>query len=116
MKIIKSITSSANQSFAFISDTQKQIKFKLRFDPLQKKWFMDVSTIDFSLYNCAITCNPNILGKYSNIIDFGVQVYTENNIDPFRKDDFESGFATLGILNQDEVKQLEDWFNEPAQA
>lgn len=111
MKIINSISSQANQRFAFISDTQEQIVFKLKFDTLQQMWFMDVTTDTFALNNCAITCHPNILGKYSNIIDFGVQVVTENNIDPFRIDDFESGFATLGILNQDEIKEIESWYN-----
>lgn len=111
MKIINTITSQAKQRFAFISDTQEQIVFLLKFDPLQQKWFMDITTDNFELYNCGITCNVNILGKYSNIIDFGVQVYTENNIDPFRIDDFESGFATFAILNQDEIKEVEDWFN-----
>ena len=116
MRIINSITSQANQRFAFISDTQEQIIFVLKFDPLQQKWFMDITAGNWELYNCAVTCHPNILGKYSNEIDFGVQVYTENNIDPFRIDDFESGFATFGVLSEDEVNQIEDWFNGSVQA
>ena len=108
MKQIETITSQARQNFYVISDSGKKIEFKLYFLPTQASWFVDITCETFSANGLRVCRLPNILDKFRNIIDFGVAVYTKDGLDPWRINDFESGYAVLLLLNEEEKKELSE--------
>jgi len=106
MKQITTIDSTASQSIFFATEDKKILHFTFLFNPRQQAWFMDIESEKFNLYGIQICCHPNILDKYRNIITFGIAITTEDGYDPWRINDFESGYASFCVLNQDELKEV----------
>jgi hypothetical protein len=104
MKLYTTINSQPNQRFYVITDDAKQVEIHLYFLPTQESWYMDLTCEDFSVNGIKIVRYPNILDKYRNLITFGINISTEDGLDPWRITDFSDGYASFILLNKDDVK------------
>lgn len=112
MQIITTIDSNAYQRFSYILDDGTVATFTLRFLPTQNRWLLDVEDeTGFKVTGIFVCCHPNLLDKWNNIIKYGINVSTNDAIDPFNQDDFESGYAFFSILSGDEINQATDYLN-----
>lgn len=112
MQIISTIDNNAYQSFSYILDDGKRVTIVLRYMPTQTRWVMDVSDENgFEVNGIFVCCNPNLLDKWNNIIKYGINVATEDGIDPTMIDDFSSGYAMFSLLNEEEVQQATEYLN-----
>lgn len=111
MKVLSTLDSNARQSLYFITDDRKRLKFTFYFLPTQSNWYFDVESDEFNLYGQRLCAHPNLLTKYHNIIDFGLQVNTNDGLDPFQITDFVTGYCQIGVLNADEVSTIERYLN-----
>ncbi|GHU26616.1 hypothetical protein FACS1894152_1600 [Bacilli bacterium] len=67
-------------------------------------FLMDLNYGGFFLRGTRVVNNYNLLGKYSNILPFGIQVYGVR--EPYFRDDFASGNNTFLILDEDELSEV----------
>lgn len=112
MKIITTITSNPFQEFSYVMEDGKRTTFTLRFLPTQRRWLLDVSDANgFEVHGLYVCCHPNLLDKWHNILKYGVNIATDDKADPFGVDDFESGYASFSILNNDEKMQATEFLN-----
>ncbi len=115
MKVLTTLNSNARQSLYFITDEKQRLKFTFYFLPTQDGWFYDVESEGFNLYGQRLCCHPNLLNKYSRIIDWGLNVSTTDGLDPYQIADFTSGYCYVSILDKEEVQQVEDYLNGQTQ-
>lgn len=111
MRQLSVLDSNPKQTLYFVTDDKKQIKFYFYFLPTQEGWFVDIEADDFKLYGTKVCTLPNLLWKYCNIIDWGLNVETLDGLDPFQITDFSTGYCQVSVLNKDEVQSIEDWLN-----
>ena len=112
MQLITTLDGSAYQQVSYILDDGTTVTMTFRFLPTQNQWVLDVSDDSgFEANGVLLCCYPNILDKWHNIIKYGINVSTTNSVDPFRQDDFESGFAYVAMLNEEEKNKATEYLN-----
>lgn len=107
MKYLNKISSDALQSVIIPSIDGKNATCVFRFLPTQKRWMIDITYGDFVLNGYYISCSPNFLRKFRNIIPFGMSCITAHGFDPFSVDDFETQTSLLYLLDSDDVQTIE---------
>ena len=111
MNIISTLNANPYQRVSFLTESGKEAVFVLRYLPTQKGWFVDLSYGDFAVYGIRVCCSPNLLDKWHNILDFGVNVMTDNGLDPFEITAFDNGSCFFSILTNDEKKQATEYLD-----
>lgn len=112
MQQINIIDSDAYQEFSYILESGIKTTVVLRFFPTQRRWVMDISDDNgFSVKGIFVCCHANILDKWHNIINYGIQISTNDMIDPYRQEDFESGYASFVFLNEFEKDAVTGYLN-----
>ena len=112
MQLITTLDGSAYQEVSYILDDGHKVTMVFRFMPTQGRWVLDISDESgFEVNGIFVCCYPNILDKWHNVIKYGINVSTTDGIDPFRQDDFETGYAYISMLNEEETKQATDYLN-----
>lgn len=107
MQRITTLDSDAFQEVSYILDTGVKTTLTLRFLPTQRRWLLDVSDDNgFSVNGLYVCCCANLLDKWHNIISYGIEVNTDDRVDPYRQEDFESGYAFLCILDNAEKRSI----------
>ena len=106
MKQITTIDSNPSQSLYFITDDGIKLHFTLRFFPRLQRWSLDIESDDFNVNGVNVLTHPNILDKFNNLITYGINISTTDGLDPWRVDDFESGYASFNVLNEDEKEMV----------
>lgn len=103
MQRITTIDGDAFQEVSYILDSGTKAKITLRFLPTQRRWLLDVSDDDgFEVHGLYVCCSPNLLDKWHNVIKYGISVSTDDMVDPYRQEDFQSGYAYLAMLDSEE--------------
>ena len=103
MQRITTIDSDAFQEVSYILDSGVKTKLTLRFLPTQRRWLLDVSDDNgFEVNGLYVCCHPNLLDKWHNVINYGISVTTEDSVDPYRQEDFVTGYAFLAMLDNEE--------------
>lgn len=110
MKQITEITADASQQLTIATDAQDEFDLLLYYSDNQECWFFDLTFGDFELKGQRIVNHPNLLRAFKNIIPFGLSIATNDGGEILFIDDFETGRASLFILEQDEVTATEDEF------
>ena len=111
MKKISRLDENAKQSLSFITEENKTIDFYFYFMPTQNSWFFDMTYGSFVLKGQRLCAHPNLLTKYHNIIDIGLNVETSDGFDPWRITDFKTGYCEVSVLNKTEVAEIERFLN-----
>lgn len=112
MKYIDRITNSPIQTMTLTGNQRQRINLTMRYMPSQQSWFMDVAYQDFSVYGLQVVASVNMLRNYKNVVPFGFVCTTEQQIDPYRLDDFLTGFAKMYLMNEQDVINIEEAFFE----
>ncbi len=112
MQLITTLDGSAYQKVSYILDDGTECTMVFRFLPTQNRWVVDISDDSgFEVNGIFLCCYPNILDKWHSIIKYGINVSTTDGIDPFRQNDFETGYAFVAMLNEEEKKKATDFLN-----
>lgn len=112
MQVISTIDSNPYQKFSYILDDGSRATIILRFFPTQNRWVMDISDENgFEANGIFVCCGPNILDKWHNVIKYGINIATEDGIDPSMQDDFATGYAMFSMLDEKETKEATDYLN-----
>jgi len=112
MQAITTIDSSAYQEVSFILESGIKTTLTLRFLPTQRRWLLDVSDENgFEVHGLYVCCSPNLLDKWHNVIDYGINVATDDMVDPYRQEDFESGYAYIAMLDSQEKEQTTEFLD-----
>ena len=107
MQRITTIGGEAFQDVSYILEDGTKTTLTLRFLPTQRRWLLDVSDESgFEVHGIFVCCSPNLLDKWNNIIKYGISVSTTDMVDPYRQEDFESGYAFLAMLNESEKNSI----------
>lgn len=105
MQRINNIGSEAYQEVTYILDSGSTTTLTLRFLPTQGRWLLDVVDDNgFEIHGLYVCCHPNLLDKWHNVVKYGISVSTEDGIDPYRQEDFETGYAYFTMLDSDETE------------
>jgi hypothetical protein len=64
----------------------------------------------FELNGVRVVNSPNILRKYRNNINFGINCVTSNGLDPYFIDDFETQAAFLYLMDSEDVAETEEFY------
>lgn len=109
MQIMTSFTSAPKQFYQLVLDNNETADFHIRYFPRMLSWYFDISYKDVTVNNVKIVLHPNILRQFRNKFPFGLMFYTENGspVEPFQITDFETGRVRMGILNEEEISQVE---------
>lgn len=107
MKQILGLTRRPSQKFTIAAPNGGgDITVTLNYRPRVQGWFIDIAFKSFALNGYKITRGPNILGKFRNVIPFGLGVTVADNYEPFLINDFESGRVSLFLLTTAEVAEV----------
>lgn len=108
MKIIDGITDDPNQQMAIAIDGGTTANLTLYYREQQQAWFFDIS------WNGTFICNgrqlvvhPNVLRQFRAIIPFGLAITSPNYQEPLSQTAFADGTATLTLLNDADVANVE---------
>lgn len=112
MQLITTLGSESFQEVQYILDSGVKTTLTLRYLPTQRRWLLDVSDDNgFEVHGLYVCCSPNLLDKWHNVIDYGINVATDDMIDPYRQEDFETGYAFLAMLDSDEKEQATEYLD-----
>lgn len=100
------LNNKPKQSFIFQLNNEN-IEFYFEYKDQQLGWFMTLKYNEYSFSNMRIATNPNILRAYASYLPFGLAITTVDGLEPMQIDDFVNGYATLYVLNSDEVNEVE---------
>lgn len=100
---ITSLDDSAAQQTKILLENGEYVTLTFRYSPQQLGWFFGVQYGDYNYQNIRLATRYNILRAYRNYLPFGLRCDTEDGLEPIEQDDFINGYATLYILNKDEV-------------
>ena len=112
MQQLMDISDNYKQNFTFTLENGKQFTMDLWFSDSQLGWFFDIEFEDFKATGLHLVNNPNLLDPYFNILRFGLACVVTDGQEPYFLDDFVTGRVQLNVLNEDEVKQLLEAYNE----
>lgn len=107
MQEITTLTSHPNQRHQLVLENRESADFRLYFLARQRSWYYDITYNDITINCNKVVLTPNSLRQFKHILPFGLAFYTDGNVEPFKVDDFSSGRIKMGVLNADEVKQIE---------
>ena len=112
MQLITVLDGSAYQEVSYILESGVKTTLTLRFLPTQRRWLLDVSDDNgFEVHGLYVCCHVNLLDKWHNLIKYGINVATSDMVDPYRQEDFESGYAYLSILDGEEKERATAFLN-----
>ena len=107
MQKITDIGADAKQKFKFQISNGKLAEFTLYFSETQRCWFLDLVYGDFTTKGLRIVNSINMLSPYKNILRFGLACMVNDGYEPWFKDDFKTGRASLAITSYEEMLLLE---------
>lgn len=107
MQIITTLTNYPNQRHQLVLENRESADLRLYFLSRQKSWYYDITYKNITINCNKVVLTPNSLRQFRKIIPFGLMFFTNGYVEPFKIDDFSSGRIKMGILNSEEVEQIE---------
>jgi hypothetical protein len=109
---VTEISSAYRQHFFLpIDGSDIRAEMILEFKPTLNCWFFSLTWDTFETGKEQLITSQNVLRQYQGIIPFGIGVLTKSGMDPLTLDAFTTGEASLYILTQAEVLDLEAYFH-----
>lgn len=113
MQIITSLTSHPNQLHRLVLDNNETADFHLYYSARMESWFYDISYNGKEINGVKVVLTPNSLRQFRNIMPFGISFTADSYVEPFERECFITERVQMGILNAEEVKQVEaDIYND----
>jgi hypothetical protein len=107
MQRLTGITDSPKQSSTFAIEDGTKAYITMEYRPQQLGWFCDIQNEAFTITGLRMTAFPNILRQFQNQIIFGLAIVTRDGGDPLRQSDFATDYASLVLLNAQDVEAVE---------
>jgi len=112
MKRLSTLNCNPIQNISYVTNSGKNIDMTFRYLPTQSQWVLDVDyETGFSVKGVVVSCYPNILDKYHNLIDFGINISTDDGLDPFELTCFQDGSCFVCILDENEKNQAMEYLD-----
>lgn len=108
MQEITTLTSAPNQLHRLVLDNNETADFRLYYSGRMQSWYYDIEYKDITIKCSKVVLTPNSLRQLKNILPFGISFYSDSDIEPFQINDFVTGRVKMGVLNADEVEQIEE--------
>lgn len=105
MKYLSNITNQPQQSFTLLSGDYS-FEVTLRFSQASASWFMNISGYGKSYNGIRMTCGVPLLSNTNMPIEMLIVDNSENDVDPFKIDDFSNGRCSILFLTPEEVSRL----------
>lgn len=114
MDIITTITQYPNQQFTLVLENNETALMRLYYNSRMESWYFDLTYNDLTINGVKVVLHPNILRQFRNIIPFGLSILSESFVEPFEIECFSSARVEIGILNKEEVEEIEAevYYNE----
>lgn len=71
------------------------------------RWVFDISYEGYTAKGLNLCCHPNLLRQWRNKIPFGLACITPDYTDPFTVEDFVNGRASVYLLTEQDVVDVE---------
>lgn len=108
MFTITSLTEEPKQKHTLpIEGGYDDAEMTLEFKETQQAWFMTLTWGERSVSNLRVSASPNVLSQYKSSFPFGIMVFTENFQDPLTLEAFTSGGASMSVMTEAEVVEVE---------
>lgn len=109
MTQIDNLTNAADQTSILVLPDGTTATLRLRYKPRPGRWYADVgyAPLNFQANGINLTCLPNVLRPWRNILPFGLAFMTADFTDPFDLNDFASGRVAAYLLNAADVAAVE---------
>ena len=85
---------------------ESEVVVSLRFHPTVEMWVIDVEYKDRSVQGFKLTVGCFHMRSQNFPFDFIVVDNTDQGLDPFRRDDFESGRCSLYMLDAEDMEAI----------
>ena len=110
MKKINTISNRGKQTTQLLLDDGSVVVMELKYVDNNQGWMYSLthSTSGFSVVNRRIVNSPNLLRAFRNVIDWGISCTTTDLQEPIFLDDFYTGRASLYLLNETDVSDIEE--------
>ena len=107
MDIITSLTEYPNQKHTIVLENNNSADMILLYNARMQAWFINLSFEDFEVNGIKVVLTPNLLRQFRYKLPFGLAIYAEDFVEPFEIEAFYSGRVKIGILNSEEVDEVE---------
>jgi hypothetical protein len=104
---IDRIVAAGTQLFTLTTDDGIDLNCTLYFMPSQNLWNMDIVSDNFTVFGMNILNNINMLRQYERVLTFGILIRSDDDVDPYRVDDFETKRSEFYLLNQVDLDDIE---------
>lgn len=111
IKILTTITENAYQKLSFVTKEGERVTLTFRYIPSQETWFLDVESDSLTIRGLAVQAFVNLLDPYHNIIDWGLYVWSQDGLDPWRIDDFSSKRIKVAVLDDFEYTVIQEFLD-----
>lgn len=101
---MQQITITENSTIEIINAKNETYTGYINYNSSRQGWFLDLVSDNFKIYGIRITSVPNILRAWKERLGFGIGVICENYSEPFLLEDFNTGRASLYLLDLDDLK------------
>lgn len=108
MKQITTITDQPKQRMQLVLDNNETADFRLYYSARQEAWYYDITYKDFTAKCLKVALDPNSLRCFRRILPFGIGFDSEGQVEPFQIDDFASGRVSMYVLNEEDVRLIEE--------
>ncbi len=108
MTQIDNITDQANQTTQVVLEDGSILTLQFIYDGSTERWTVNVSHTLLTVNGMNVSCYPNMLRAWRNLIPFGLACTTLSGYDPTNVQDFINGQAQLYVLNEADVQDVEE--------
>ena len=108
MDTITTLTEYPNQLHTLVLEDNNTAEIRLQYFARMQAWYLDLTFENTTINGLKVVLYPNLLRQFRKYLPFGLMVYTDNElVEPFEIEAFSSGRVKIGILNSDEVEEIE---------
>ncbi len=112
MTLINNITAQPSQQMNLILPDNTIIKdFYLTYMDNNQGWFFGLTYGNFVINNMRLVVNPNILREFNRVIPFSLGCDTVDGYENLFINDFSNVRASLYLLDQDDIADVESRLN-----
>lgn len=101
------LDSQPRQQIEMLLDNDEKVVFTFEYKANQLGWFFGFEYGDVNYQNIRLTTTYNVLRAYRNWLPFGLRCDTTDGEEPMDVDDFSTEYATVYLLNQEDVNTIE---------
>lgn len=108
MKIITNITIEPRQRFVLNLDNNETAITRLYYYSSQNSWYFDIEYGNYINNGNKVVLSMNAIRHLRNKLPFGIAFLSNSDAEPFQLEDFANGNVIMVLLNEDDVKEIEE--------